>query len=82
MTHPLDDRIVPKLCPYAPSPSEIFSRMAQSPSFEITCHLRTGNAGQERTVIQATSLDTARRIFTQQNPGCIIDSARPLPSIR
>ena len=50
--------------------------MSLPPAFEITYHLRTGNAGQQRAVIQATSLDAARRIFTQQNPGCVIDSAR------
>ena len=56
--------------------------MSQTPSFEITYHLRTGNDGQQRAIIQATSLDTARRIFAQQNPQCVIDSARPLPSGR
>jgi hypothetical protein len=56
--------------------------MSQPPSFEITYHLRTGNAGLQRAVIQATSLDTARRIFAQQNPGCVIDSAKPLPTGR
>ena len=52
--------------------------MAQTPSFEITYYLRTGNDGQQRAVIQASSLDAARRIFAQQNPACVISSARPL----
>jgi hypothetical protein len=56
--------------------------MSQQNHFEISYHLRTGNAGQQKTVMQATSLDTARRIFAQQNPGCVIDSARPLPAGR
>jgi hypothetical protein len=54
--------------------------MPPSPAFEITYHLRTGNAGQQRAVVQATSPDTARRLFIQQNPGCVLDSTKPLPS--
>ena len=56
--------------------------MSTPPAFEITYHLRTGNAGQQRAVIQASSVDTARRIFAQQNPACVIDSARALPADR
>jgi len=56
--------------------------MPAQPSFEITYMLRTGNAGQQRTLIQASSLDTARRIFQQQNPGCVISSAKPVAAGR
>jgi len=53
--------------------------MAQTSFFEITYHLRVGNSGQQKAIIQATSLHTARRIFIQQNPGCVLNSARELP---
>ena len=54
--------------------------MSQPPVFEIAYHLRRGNSGRQLVHIQATSLDTARRIFAQQNPGCVKDSARELPA--
>ena len=77
-------RFVPRLCPetYAQgmvSCAPYHSPMSQTPSFEITFHLRVGNSGQQKAVVQATSLDAARRIFIQQNPGCVLDSARELP---
>ena len=53
--------------------------MSQPQSFKISYHLRVGNSGQQKMVVQATSLDTARRVFVQQNPGCVLDSARELP---
>jgi hypothetical protein len=56
--------------------------MSQSRLFEITYRLRIGNNGQQKAQIQATSLDTARRIFVQQNPGCVLISARELPAPR
>ena len=54
--------------------------MSQPPVFEIAYHLRLGNRGRQVAQVHATSLDTARRIFAQQNFGCVIDSARELPA--
>jgi hypothetical protein len=60
----------------------ILMSQAQAPNFEIAYHLRLGNSGRQIAHVQATSLDTARRIFAQQNPGCVIDSAKELPAKR
>lgn len=48
-------------------------------TFEIRYYLAAGNSGQQVTHIQATSVDAARRIFTQQNPGCRISMIKELP---
>ena len=56
--------------------------MSKTSAFEITYQLRTGNAGQQQAVVQASSLDTARRIFTQQNPTGVTSTVRPLPAAR
>ena len=43
--------------------------------YEIAFRLIKGNSGQQKTTVQASDSFTARRIFTQQNPGCKIISA-------
>ena len=40
-------------------------------TFEIRFRLKTGNSGQQRAIIQASDPFTARKIFEQQNPGCV-----------
>jgi hypothetical protein len=42
--------------------------------YEIAFWLKKGNSGQQKTTVQASDSFTARRIFTQQNPGCRIIS--------
>jgi hypothetical protein len=44
--------------------------------YEIIYRLKTGNSGQQRTTIQASDQMTARRIFEQQNPGCVVEVCR------
>lgn len=45
-------------------------------TYEIIYRLKTGNSGQQRTTIQASDQMTARRIFEQQNSGCIVEVCR------
>jgi hypothetical protein len=40
--------------------------------YEIAFRLIKGNSGQQKTTVQASDSFTARRIFTQRNPGCKI----------
>jgi len=52
--------------------------MPQMPprKFEVTYRLKTGNSGQQRMIVQASDPGTARKIFDQQNPGCVFQSYR------
>jgi hypothetical protein len=42
--------------------------------YQIAFRLINGNSGQQKTTVSASDSFTARRIFTQQNPGCKITS--------
>ena len=46
--------------------------------FEITYRLKIGNSGQQQTVVLASDPATARRVFEQQNPGCVFGACRQL----
>jgi len=50
--------------------------------YEIVYRLKTGNSGQQRTIIQASDPATARRIFEQQNPGCVFQACRETTTVR
>jgi hypothetical protein len=43
--------------------------------YQIAFRLIKGNSAQQKTTVQESGSFTARRIFTQQNPGCKIISA-------
>ena len=47
--------------------------MSQQPnSFEIKYRLKKGNDVPQTAIIQASSTGTARKIFEQSNPGCVV----------
>lgn len=47
--------------------------------FEIIFRLKnSSSAGQQRTIIQASDPFTARKIFEQQNPGCVFEGCKEL----
>jgi hypothetical protein len=53
--------------------NQLLPHMSSSRAYEIKFQLKQGSATQTM-VIQATDSHTARKIFMQQNPGCIIRS--------
>ncbi len=40
--------------------------------YEIIYRLKTGNSGQQTTIIEASNSFTAHRIFEEQNPACVL----------
>lgn len=51
-------------------------------TYEIRFYLKQGNSGQHATQVQASSVETARKLFEQQNPGCRVSMIKELPRSR